>query len=55
MQVGDVVVSFAGQPVTGIDSLHKLLTDSRIGTQSPMTAIRHTEKMELEVVPAESK
>lgn len=54
LQVGDVIVSFGGQPVTGIDSLHKLLTDSRIGTPTPLVAIRHTEKLDLEIVPAES-
>jgi S1-C subfamily serine protease len=54
LQVGDVIVSFAGQSVTGIDSLHKLLTESRIGTPTPMTAIRHTEKVDVEIVPAEN-
>lgn len=54
LQVGDVIIAFAGQPATGIDSLHKLLTESRIGTRTPLTAIRHTEKLELEIVPEES-
>jgi S1-C subfamily serine protease len=55
LQVGDIIVEFAGQPVTGIDALHKLLTDSRIGTTTPLTAIRHTEKLALEIVPGESQ
>ncbi|HZV36551.1 MAG TPA: trypsin-like peptidase domain-containing protein [Verrucomicrobiae bacterium] len=54
LQVGDVIVSFGGQAVTGIDSLHKLLTESRIGRPTPLTAIRHTERVDLEIVPAES-
>jgi S1-C subfamily serine protease len=54
LQVGDVIVEFAGQPVAGIDALHRLLTDSRIGNESPMTIIRHTEKLDVKIVPAES-
>src|SRR5580692_6920266 len=52
--VGDVIVEFAGQPVATIDALHKLLTDSRIGVRTPLTVVRHAEKLSLEIVPAES-
>jgi S1-C subfamily serine protease len=55
LQVGDVIWEFAGEPVPGIDALHKLLTESRIGTATPLSAIRHTEKLALEIVPAESR
>jgi len=55
LQVGDIIVEFAGQPVASIDALHKLLTESRIGTKTPMTAIRHTEKLALEITPGESQ
>jgi S1-C subfamily serine protease len=55
LTVGDVIVEFAGQPVATIDALHKLLTDSRIGIRTPFTVIRHTEKLALEIVPAESQ
>jgi S1-C subfamily serine protease len=54
LQMGDVIVEFAGQPVGGIDALHKLLTDSRIGVKSPLTVIRRAEKLVMEIVPAES-
>jgi S1-C subfamily serine protease len=52
--VGDTVVEFAGQPVASIDALHKLLTEARIGVRTPFTVIRHTEKLALEITPAES-
>jgi S1-C subfamily serine protease len=54
LQVGDVIVEFGGQPVDSIDSLHKLLTDSRIGNRTPLHIVRHTENMFMEIVPAES-
>jgi S1-C subfamily serine protease len=55
LQVGDVIVEFAGQPIATIDALHRQLTHSRIGVATPMTAIRHTEKLALEIIPGESQ
>ena len=55
LAVGDIVVEFAAQPVGSIDALHKLLTESRIGVATPFTVIRHTEKLALEITPAESQ
>jgi S1-C subfamily serine protease len=54
LQEGDVIVGFAGQPVEGIDQLHRLLGEERIGVPTPMTVIRRTEKLEIVVTPAES-
>ncbi len=54
LQVGDVIVEFAGQPVATIDALHKLLTESRIGSKTPLRVIRHTENLYKEILPAES-
>jgi S1-C subfamily serine protease len=55
LQVGDVIFEFAGEPVATIDALHKLLTESRIGTQSALGAMRHTERLALAIVPGESQ
>ena len=52
---GDVIVEFGGRPVTGIDALHKLLTEETIGKVCPLVVVRHAEKMNLEIVPAESQ
>jgi len=52
---GDIIIAFDGQPITGIDDLHKLLTEERIGRKSPLVIIRRTEKLTLEVVPGESR
>ncbi len=54
LREGDVVVEFAGQPVPSIDGLHKLLTGERVGVESPLTIIRGTEKLTLQITPAES-
>ena len=47
LQTGDVIVEFGGEPVSSIDALHKLLTESRIGVKTPLTTIRHAEKLSL--------
>ena len=52
---GDIVVEFAGQAIAGIDDLHKHLTGAQVGVRSPLTIIRHNEKLALEIVPEESR
>jgi len=52
---GDIIVGFDDRPIAGIDELHKLLTEDRIGHKSSLVVIRRTEKLLLEVVPEESQ
>jgi S1-C subfamily serine protease len=52
---GDIIIAFDGQPVSGIDDLHKLLTEEKMGVKSTVTIIRRTEKMTLAIVPEESR
>jgi S1-C subfamily serine protease len=52
---GDIIVALEGQPVAGVDDLHRLLTDVRVGVSSSLTVLRWTEKLELHIVPEETK
>jgi S1-C subfamily serine protease len=52
---GDLIVAFDGHPIRGIDDLHRLLTDERIGGAFPLTIIRGVDLRALTIVPAESK
>jgi S1-C subfamily serine protease len=52
---GDIIVGFDDRPIAGIDELHKLLTEDRIGHKFSLLVIRGTEKLTLEVVPEESQ
>jgi S1-C subfamily serine protease len=54
LREGDIVVEFTGQPIAGIDDLHKHLTGAQVGVRSSLTIIRHTEKLAVEIVPEES-
>jgi S1-C subfamily serine protease len=52
---GDIIVGFDGQPVAGIDDLHRMLTEEKVGVKTTLVIIRHTEKLNLDIIPAESK
>jgi S1-C subfamily serine protease len=52
---GDIIIGFDDRPIAGIDELHKLLTEERIGHKYSLVVIRGTEKLFLEVVPEESQ
>ncbi len=50
---GDILVSFKDQSLGSIDDLHKQLAASEIGVASRLTLIRHTEKLDVLIVPQE--
>jgi S1-C subfamily serine protease len=49
----DLIVAFDDQPVTGVDDLHRLLTEDRIGVPSHLTTVSGADRRERTVVPAE--
>jgi S1-C subfamily serine protease len=51
LREGDIIVAFANESVTGIDDLHRLLTDTRIGVGTSMVVLRRGERRDLLVVP----
>jgi S1-C subfamily serine protease len=52
---GDVIVALESQAVAGVDDLHRLLTEVRVGMSCSLTVLRWTEKLELKVVPEEAR
>jgi S1-C subfamily serine protease len=55
LREGDIIVALEGQPVAGVDDLHRLLTDLRVGVSCALTVLRWTEKLEMKVVPEEAR
>jgi S1-C subfamily serine protease len=55
LRSGDVIVAYNGHPVSGIDDLHRLLTDAQVGVQATLTVIRRTDLLRLDIVPEESR
>lgn len=52
---GDVIIALGGQPVAGVDDLHRLLTDTQVGAKASITVLRRTERLELGIIPLEAK
>jgi S1-C subfamily serine protease len=55
LKEGDVILAFAGVPVSGVDDLHRLLTEDRIGSAIDMTVLRRGRREVLAISPAESQ
>ncbi|MCI0707311.1 MAG: trypsin-like peptidase domain-containing protein [Ignavibacteriae bacterium] len=51
---GDIIISFNGQSIRGIDDLHKLLTEDWIGKEATMTVLRWTDKVDVKITPTEA-
>jgi S1-C subfamily serine protease len=51
LRAGDLIVKFADAAVTGVDELHRLLDEDRIGRPARISVIRKTELRQLIIVP----
>jgi S1-C subfamily serine protease len=54
LREGDTIVAFGERAIGTIHDLHKMLVGEQIGVPAKLLVIRHTEKLELSVLPAES-
>ena len=52
---GDIITGFDGKPISGIDDLHRMLTDEKVGVKTDLLILRRSEKLTLPIVPAESR
>jgi S1-C subfamily serine protease len=50
----DIIVAIASHAVSGVDDLHRLLTEDRIGVPTSLTVLRGVEKRQIVIVPAET-
>ena len=55
LREGDIIVGFGERPIGSIHDLHKMLVAEQIGVPAKLLIIRHTEKLELSILPAESR
>jgi S1-C subfamily serine protease len=49
---GDIIVSFAGESVSAIDELQRLLTAERVGQRLPLMVLRGVSLLDLSLTPA---
>jgi S1-C subfamily serine protease len=55
LREGDVLIAFNKRPIGTIHDLHKMLVGEQIGVLAKLLIVRHTEKLELSIFPAESR
>jgi len=53
IEPGDVIIGYDGEEVAGVDELHRLLSDERIGKETTVTLLRRAQKLELPIRAAE--
>jgi S1-C subfamily serine protease len=52
---GDIILALGDAVISGLDDLHRNLTDDRIGKPSRLTVLRRLERRHMTVLPAESR
>jgi S1-C subfamily serine protease len=55
LRQGDLIVAFNSQPIASVHHLHKVLVGEQINVTASLTIIRHTEKLDVRILPAESR
>ncbi len=55
LREGDIIIEYGDKTVSGIDELHKILTDEAVGQRQKVTVLRGTKKSEYEIIPLEKK
>ncbi|HMJ89834.1 MAG TPA: trypsin-like peptidase domain-containing protein [Candidatus Acidoferrum sp.] len=53
LREGDIIITFKGQAVTGVDELLRKLVATEIGVASVITVLRQTEKLDIPITPQE--
>jgi serine protease Do len=54
IESGDLIVRYDGQWIGGVDDLHRLLIDSRIGAAAPLELVRRGRRLTFNVVAREN-
>lgn len=54
LREGDLLVSFKGKPIHGIEDLQRVLVGAEIGVTSALSVVRHTFQLQLAVTPRET-
>jgi S1-C subfamily serine protease len=49
VEPGDVIIGYDGEDVAGVDQLHRVLGEERIGKKTTLTLLRRAQKLELPI------
>lgn len=53
LKEGDIIIGFAGEKIEGIDELHRLLDEEKVGIEQSIKVIRHTDMLDMGITPLE--
>jgi S1-C subfamily serine protease len=53
IESGDLLVRFDGHWIEGVDDLHRLLIDSRIGAPATLELVRRGRRLSVDLIPRE--
>jgi S1-C subfamily serine protease len=55
LREGDIIIGLAGEVVSGIDDLQRVLTEDRIGERVEAVVLRKGRRVALDLMPDESR
>lgn len=55
LMMGDIVIGCGGSGISGIDDMHRMLTEEMIGVKTTLAVLRGLKKKELSIVPVKKK
>ena len=55
LREGDVIIALEGQPVAGVDDLHRVLSDVGAGVTAKLTVLRGTDRLRMAITPEEAR
>lgn len=53
LEPGDLIVAYDGRPVSGIDDLHRMLSESAVGRPACIEWLRRAQRLSREITPTE--
>ena len=54
LREGDLLIAYNGRELPDVDTLHRILTDDEVGARAQLDVIRHTQKLSLDIIPAQA-
>ena len=55
LRQGDIIIGLAGEVVSGIDDLQRVLTEQRIGERADVVVLREGRRLTVDVVPSDTR
>jgi S1-C subfamily serine protease len=54
LRAGDLLVTYNSRELPDVDTLHRRLTEGEVGARAQLEVIRHTQKLSLDIIPAQA-